>query len=72
MPGLAIEKDKDYSHLLANVPEENKEKVLGALDFVHQLCSKNPYSGENIPAKDPEWETSFDMRPWTCYPDQKK
>ena len=75
MPGLATEKDKDYSHLLANVPEENKDKVLEALDFVRRLCSKNSISNESvedIPEVDPLWQTSYDMRPWTCFPDQKK
>jgi hypothetical protein len=71
MPGVAIEEGKDYSHLLSNVPEENKEKVLEALDFVRRICSKHS-DNKDIPFIEPEWETSYDMRPWTAYPDQKK
>lgn len=71
MPGLATEYGKDYSQFLSKVPEDNKEKVLQAIDFVRRVCSKNKVE-DNIPSIQPEWETSYDMRPWTAYPDQKK
>jgi hypothetical protein len=70
MPGLATEYGKDYSNLLLNVPVENRGKVLHAIDFVHRLCSKNA-NREDVDME-PEWETSYDMRPWTAYPDQKR
>jgi hypothetical protein len=71
MPGIATDANTDYETLLSKVPKENREKVIYALDFVRGLCSKN-VSDPNIPSMDPDWETSWDMRPWCCYPDQKK
>ncbi len=70
MPGIAFEPDKDYTDYLRNVPEKNKGKVLEALRFTHNLCSS---SGDKSSIEIPEeWETAYDMRPWTEFPMQKK
>jgi len=71
MPGIAFEPGKDYTKYLDRVPDKNKSKVLDALLFTHNLCSSSgdTSSIEMIPE---EWETAYDMRPWTEYPMQKK
>lgn len=69
MPGIAFEPGKDYSKYLENVPEENKAKVLEALEFVHKFSSNTiDRSCLEVPK---EWETAYDMRPWTAFPEQK-
>jgi len=67
MPGVAIEEGKDYSDVLADVPEKNREKVMEALKFVHKVCSKTSTDKGDIPK---EWETAYDMRPWTAFPER--
>lgn len=66
MPGITP--DKDYIDLLDEVPDENKEKVIGAIDFVFNLCSSSSDTCDEIPK---EWETAYDMRPWTAFPERK-
>lgn len=74
-PGCSIDVTRDYSVDFGNCPKENREKLLKAIAFVHELCkpdSKEETSGDNI--KDEkmrlELETSYDMRPWTAFPER--
>jgi hypothetical protein len=68
MPGVAWEEGKDYSDALANVPEGNKEKVMEAIKFLHKCCSSTVADKGDIPD---EWQTAYDMRPWTAFPERK-
>ena len=82
MPGTAIDMETlDYTDDLVNCPEENKERLLEALRFVHKWASsskkkneledegekKEEKEEESIPL---EWETAYDMRPWTAFPER--
>jgi hypothetical protein len=68
-PGIAYEPGKDYTKYLEHVPEENKEKVLEAIQFAYKYCSSSSdKSSIEVPA---EWETAYDMRPWLEFPRQK-
>ena len=79
MPGTAIDMETlDYTDDLANCPEENKERLLDALRFVHKWASSSKKKNEledegekeeeeSIPL---EWETAYDMRPWTAFPER--
>ncbi len=69
MPGIVPSaKTADFSKLLSEVPNKNKERVLEAIDFVHKYCSKSP--GNICPDVPKEWETAYDMRPWTAFPER--
>lgn len=72
MPGVAYSSSLDYSDDLANCPPENRERLLEAVQFVHQWASK-PKEGEGEASK-PEipldWEVAYDMRPWTAFPER--
>ena len=68
MPGVAYDEGKDYSEVLKDVPDQNKEKVLEAMKFVHKFCSNTVTEKGEIPD---EWMTAFDMRPWTAFPERK-
>ena len=70
MPGITPKSRSDYSDLLSEVPERNKEKVMEAIDFVFKYCSKlsNDSSNADIPK---EWETAYDMRPWCAFPERR-
>jgi len=70
MPGITPDPSKDYSDLLSQVPEKNKPKVVEAINFVFKYCSKwarKDSSPMDIPK---EWETAYDMRPWTSFPER--
>lgn len=67
MPGLAYDDNKDYSDVLANVPEKNQEKIKEVLRFVHKVCSNTSTDKCEIPS---DWQTSYDMRPWTAFPER--
>jgi len=69
MPGIATESGKDYSELLVNVPNENKERVKEAIEFVYKFCSSS-YNGPKLVIPE-EWETAYDMRPWCAFPERK-
>lgn len=79
MPGCEYDKDFDYSDALKNVPSENKAKVTELLEFAHDLFS--PASSDENKKEDEkkeelsngipfEYETSYDMRPWTAFPER--
>jgi hypothetical protein len=67
-PGLAYEPGKDYTKYLDKVPEENREKVMEAIQFAFEYCSGS--SDKSLMSKQvpSEWETAYDMRPWTEIP----
>jgi len=67
MPGVAYDEGTDYSEALAKVPESNKEKVLEAIRFIHKQCSTET---DKVDIPD-EWQTAYDMRPWTAFPERK-
>ena len=68
-PGIATPNDigVDYAALLFDVPDEQKAKVLDAIDFTYSYCSKK--STANLPIPE-EWECAYDMRPWTAFPER--
>lgn len=69
MPGIVPRADKvDFSDLVSKVSEKNKEKVLEAIDFVQTFCSSSP--DNTCPDIPKEWETAYDMRPWTAFPER--
>ena len=68
MPGITPKPGTDYSDMLSEVPEKNKDKVLEALDFTFKFCSNLSGACPDIPR---EWETAFDMRPWCAFPERK-
>lgn len=72
MPGCAYDPTYDYSSELENVPEENRERVLEAMKFVHDWCSKTTGTDEKKEEKEVplEWQTAYDMRPWTAFPER--
>lgn len=65
MPGIVP--GKDYIDLLTKVPQKNKERVIEAIDFVTKMCAKSSDACPDIPE---EWETAYDMRPWTAFPER--
>jgi len=70
MPGIALEPEKEYSRYLKDVPDDRKKKILEALQFVHQFCSiTSDQTCLDVPR---EWETAYDMRPWTAFPDRRR
>merc|ERR1712176_618527 len=69
MPGVAVSKSLDYTPDFANCPEENKERLMEAVHFVHEWASK-PVKGQTPKKVPDEWEAAFDMRPWTAFPER--
>jgi len=67
-PGLAYEPGKDFSKYLEKVPEENREKVMEAIQFAFEHCSSSSDKSSTVVPS--EWETAYDMRPWLEFPRQ--
>mmetsp|Transcript_28287 Transcript_28287/g.41959 ORF Transcript_28287/g.41959 Transcript_28287/m.41959 type:complete len:492 (-) Transcript_28287:43-1518(-) len=67
-PGLAYEPGKDFSKYLEKVPEENREKVMKAIQFAFEHCSSSSDKSSTVVPS--EWETAYDMRPWLEFPRQ--
>jgi len=72
MPGVGASPEKDYTDDFANCPEENRQQLKEAVAFVHKYCrpvnkDEEPPENLDIPY---EWETSYDMRPWTAFPER--
>jgi hypothetical protein len=65
MPGCGFDPEADYSEELKDVPEESLSRVKEALQFVLDWCSVD--SNKEVPL---EWETAYDMRPWTAFPER--
>ena len=68
-PGIATPNDIgiDYASLLPNVPENQKVKILEALEFTYLYCSKRSTANLDIPEG---WKCAYDMRPWTAFPER--
>ena len=67
-PGIATRLGSDYSPLLPNVPEKQKEQILKAIEFTYLHCSNNNTAAKlAIPE---ECECAYDMRPWTAFPER--
>jgi hypothetical protein len=78
MPGCGYDENRDYSNDLKDVPEKNVAKVVEAMAFVHKYCSKVSAASaageekkeekkDDVPV---DYETAYDMRPWTAYPER--
>ena len=84
MPGCAYNPSHDYTDDLKDVPEENKARVLEAMEFVHEWCcpvksktmaleaGADEKKEEDVEKKivPLEWQAAYDMRPWTAYPER--
>lgn len=85
MPGCGYDPSHDYTADLKDVPEENKARVLEAMEFVHDWCcpekaksmaleacadEKKEDDGEAMKVIPLEWQTAYDMRPWTAFPER--
>ena len=64
MPGCGFESSEDYSAELKDVPESNLSRVKEAMEFVNEWCNPNK---KEVPI---EWQTAYDMRPWTAFPER--
>ena len=78
MPGLAPEEGKDYfDDDLKGVPKENRDLYKEAYDFMKLWCTPKDTAkkeattqmAKESPPK--EWETSYEMKPFPDFPDQK-
>ena len=86
MPGCAYDPMfDDYTSELKDVPEQNLPRVLEAMKFVHKWCGGEKDAantkdekketddvGEEdaVSAVPLEWQTAYDMRPWTAFPER--
>merc|ERR1719223_215634 len=68
MPGIPVSSGKDYAALLPKVPEEQKSRVLEALTFVFDYCSKSSDKKDLVISD--EWKTAYDMQPWAAFPER--
>ena len=68
MPGIATQPDTDYTDLLKDLGEKQKEKVIDAIKFTHKYCSKQ--SSEKYLEVPDDWKPAYDMRPWTAFPER--
>ncbi|KAL3776236.1 hypothetical protein HJC23_011733 [Cyclotella cryptica] len=66
MPGCGFDPSADYSEELKDVPEKNLPRVMEAMRFVHDWCTASD-AEKVIPL---EWQTAYDMRPWTAFPER--
>jgi len=67
-PGCGVNPALDYSEDLVNCPAENRDRLMEAIKFVHAVCAKDgDNAGKPVPL---EWETAYDMRPWTAFPER--
>lgn len=84
-PGCGYGSQVDYLDDLAKCPEENRERLLEAIQFVHRwCCSEKKEEGQANNANNEadeekktddeivpfEWKTAYDMRPWTAFPER--
>ena len=75
MPGTAFDPARDYSKDLTNVPAENLQEVQEAMAFVHRWCQKKENNSNASETQEEEevpidWQTAYDMRPWTAFPER--
>lgn len=69
MPGVAISPSLDYTVDFENCPQQNRERLLEAVQFVHEWSAK-PAEGQEPKKVPADWEPAFDMRPWTAFPER--
>lgn len=67
MPGCGFDPSADYSKELKDVPEKNLPRVLEAMRFVNDWCT-SAHGNKVVPL---EWQTAYDMRPWTAFPERR-
>lgn len=79
-PGCAPKIGMDYKDCFENCPEDNKEKLVKALEYLHRVCTKNKQTREVDDEKKIEedqenekhgYEDAYDLRPWTAFPERK-
>ena len=77
MPGCAYDESYDYTSELKDVPEQNLPRVLEAIEFVHKWCAAQPKEekkeadeGDEATIIPLEYQTAYDMRPWTAFPER--
>lgn len=76
MPGCAVDPKLNYEEDFAKCPEENRERLQAAIMFVHDQLMTSPSKDacedeKNEKHRVPfDWKTSYDMRPWTAYPER--
>ena len=68
-PGTAIDPKLDYTQDFANCPEQNKERLMEAIQFIPEWASKKK-EGEDKKTVPMEWEVAYDMRPWAAFPER--
>jgi predicted aldo/keto reductase-like oxidoreductase len=68
-PGVAVTSSLDYTPDFADCPEENRERLMEAIQFVHEWASKKE-EGEEQKTIPMEWEAAYDMRPWIAFPER--
>lgn len=70
-PGNGIDPNIDYSDDFKDCPAENREQLKEAVLLLHKWCHK-PKEGETPDHGECpyEWETAYDMRPWTAFPER--
>jgi uncharacterized protein len=74
VPGCGVIPDRDYTaDDFSQCPAENQEQLMHAITFVHKWC--RPVKKEDEHQDDKleipyEWQTSYDMRPWTAFPER--
>ena len=68
VPGCAYDAEKvdDYMADLKDALSGNKKEVFEALEMVYKYCGKSEVC-EYVPF---DWETAYDMRPWTAFPER--
>lgn len=70
VPGCGYSASQDYTADLEKCPPENQKQIKEAIEFVHKWC-RPVKEGEGEKLEVPfEWETAYDMRPWTAFPER--
>ena len=69
MPGVALDPTLDYQSDFENCPDQNKERLMEAIQFVAEWAAK-PAEGQEPKKVPTDWEAAFDMRPWTAFPER--
>jgi hypothetical protein len=73
VPGCGVIPDRDYTDDFTDCPAENQRQLIKAITFVHKWCRPMKKEDEDTDVKldiPYEWQTSYDMRPWTAFPER--
>ena len=62
-PGITPKSKSDFLHLLQEVPERNKFRVVRAIEFVYRQCSSSS-DNFNKSAVSHEYEMAYDIHPF--------